>query len=59
VTELLADGDGPIADGDSAHDEPGHKGRGVVGKVAGAGAMAAALGVVSGDIGTRFSGANP
>jgi KUP system potassium uptake protein len=53
VTELLADGDGPIADDDSAHDdEPRHQRRGVVGKAAGAGAMAAALGVVYGDIGT-------
>jgi KUP system potassium uptake protein len=52
VTELLADGEGPIADDDSAHhDEPGHQRR-VVGKAAGAGVMAAALGVVYGDIGT-------
>lgn len=51
MTELRADGDGPVEGGDDPSDKHGH-GQLTVGKVAGAGAMAAALGVVYGDIGT-------
>ncbi|MEO8888455.1 MAG: potassium transporter Kup [Jatrophihabitantaceae bacterium] len=51
MTELLADDDGPPASDDSAQDDQGH-GRRTARRVVGLGAVAAALGVVYGDIGT-------